>query len=147
MAAPVKLRVILGENNSQRLFLPDGIPQSTDGLSQEIRAVWNRGTLQASIHGHRLWELIQQLAHNVWCPGQRNHEGYLKFRSPFSVWWKSTSSRSSAWPVGFQISRFSYDAELQLDKASAAFKETGTSLNPDSKQKFSILNSLVEIII
>lgn len=46
---------------------------------------------------------------------------------------ESTSSRSSAWPVVFQIPRFSYDTELQLDKANAAFKETGSLLNPDSK--------------
>lgn len=45
MAAPVKLRVIMGENNCQRLFLPDGIPQSISELSQEIKA-------QCGIEGH-----------------------------------------------------------------------------------------------
>uniref|UniRef100_A0A3B3I971 Uncharacterized protein n=1 Tax=Oryzias latipes TaxID=8090 RepID=A0A3B3I971_ORYLA len=37
MAAPVKLRVILGENNAQRLILPSGIPESLGELEQQIR--------------------------------------------------------------------------------------------------------------
>uniref|UniRef100_A0A3P9HSY4 PB1 domain-containing protein n=1 Tax=Oryzias latipes TaxID=8090 RepID=A0A3P9HSY4_ORYLA len=37
MAAPVKLRVILGENNAQRLILPGGIPESLGELEQQIR--------------------------------------------------------------------------------------------------------------
>uniref|UniRef100_A0A0F8AMZ6 Sterile alpha motif domain-containing protein 3 n=1 Tax=Larimichthys crocea TaxID=215358 RepID=A0A0F8AMZ6_LARCR len=56
---------------------------------------------------------------------------------------ESTSSRSSAWPVVFQVPRFSYDTELQLDRANA----TGTLLNPDTKLKSAILNGLAETII
>lgn len=37
MAAPVKLRIILGENNSQRLILPDGIAESACELMQQIK--------------------------------------------------------------------------------------------------------------
>ncbi|TKS65348.1 putative RNA-directed DNA polymerase from transposon BS [Collichthys lucidus] len=60
---------------------------------------------------------------------------------------ESSSSRSSAWPVLFQVPRFSYDTELQLDRANAAFKATGTLLNPDTKLKSAILNGLTEMII
>lgn len=51
MAAPVKLRIILGENNSQRLILPDGMPvcQRTHAANKET--VWNKWGLKASIHG------------------------------------------------------------------------------------------------
>lgn len=37
MASLVKLRIILGENNSQRLILPDGIPESVEELAQQIK--------------------------------------------------------------------------------------------------------------
>lgn len=59
---------------------------------------------------------------------------------------ESTSSRSSAWPV-VQVPRFSYDPELHLDRASAAFKATRTLLNPDAKLKSAILNGLAETIV
>lgn len=37
MTAPVKLRIILGENNSEKLILPSGIPESVDDLKLEIK--------------------------------------------------------------------------------------------------------------
>lgn len=36
MATLVKLRIILGENNAQRLVLPDGLPVSLNELIHEI---------------------------------------------------------------------------------------------------------------
>lgn len=43
--------------------------------------------------------------------------------------------------------QFSYDTELQLDRANTAFKETGALLNPDTKLKSAILVGLCETII
>lgn len=37
MAAPVKLRIILGENDSQRLILPDVMPETLIELIQKIK--------------------------------------------------------------------------------------------------------------
>lgn len=37
MAAPVKLRIILGENDSQRLALQDGFPETVGELVQHIK--------------------------------------------------------------------------------------------------------------
>lgn len=34
MTAPVKLQIILGENNSEKLTPPSGIPESVDDLEQ-----------------------------------------------------------------------------------------------------------------
>lgn len=59
----------------------------------------------------------------------------------------STSSRSSRWPTVFHVPRFSFDTELQLDRANTAFKETGTLLNPDTKLKSAILDGLTETIV
>ncbi|KAJ8375741.1 hypothetical protein SKAU_G00063210 [Synaphobranchus kaupii] len=38
MAPPVKLRIVLGENNAQTLILPDGIPESVSELAQQIKS-------------------------------------------------------------------------------------------------------------
>lgn len=59
----------------------------------------------------------------------------------------STASRSSGWPVVFVVPRFPYDCELQLEKANAAFKATGTLLDPDIRLKTAILDSLAEAIV
>lgn len=60
---------------------------------------------------------------------------------------ESTSSRSSRWPIVFPIPRFSYDAQLQQDRANAVFRETGALLNPNHKLKSSILDGLAETIV
>ena len=36
MTTPVKLRIIMGENNSEKLTLPSGIPESVEDLKLEI---------------------------------------------------------------------------------------------------------------
>ncbi|XP_035256789.1 uncharacterized protein LOC118218310 isoform X3 [Anguilla anguilla] len=60
----------------------------------------------------------------------------------------STSSRSAGWPSGiFPVPRFSYDAELELEKANAAFQKDGTLLNPRHKLKCAILDGLKEEIL
>jgi len=59
----------------------------------------------------------------------------------------STSSRSTAWPIAFPLPRFAYDTQLQLDRANAAFKETGALLNPNTKLKSAILDGLAETIV
>lgn len=59
---------------------------------------------------------------------------------------ESTSSRSSGWPV-FKVPRFTYDAELQLSRANAEFKEKGTLLDPPVKLRSSILDGLTEEIV
>lgn len=43
--------------------------------------------------------------------------------------------------------RFSYDTELQLDRANATFKTDGTLLSPENKLKSAILDGLAEKII
>ncbi|XP_016362900.1 uncharacterized protein LOC107704484 [Sinocyclocheilus anshuiensis] len=59
---------------------------------------------------------------------------------------QSTSSRSS-WPDFFNVPRFSYDAELKLEQADAAFREKGTLLIPDPKLKSDILEGLIQAIV
>lgn len=186
MTAPVKLRVILGENNSQRLFLPDGIPQSVSELSQQIMT-------QCGIEGDFRLQFMDTKFGNEFtnlltmsdvqdkgtikvifisdAPGQSGGSApppptplsasassrslddssslssCCSFDTDILSSAESTSSRSSAWPVVFQVPRFSYDTDLQLVRANVAFIETGTLLNPDAKLKSSILSGLAETII
>lgn len=105
--------------------------------------MWNRRDFQASIHGEFIPKICIQFAEedsSSLSPGCSFDTDILS--SP-----ESTSSRSSAWPAVFQVPRFSYDTELQLDRANTSFKATGSLLNPDAKLKSTILNGLAETII
>uniref|UniRef100_A0A672ICZ9 PB1 domain-containing protein n=1 Tax=Salarias fasciatus TaxID=181472 RepID=A0A672ICZ9_SALFA len=167
MAAPVKLRIILGENNSQRLILPNGIPQSVSELSEQIKTdcgIEGRFRLQFmdAEFGNEFTNLVSMSDVQdkgtikvifISDPlGQSNDSSSslsscCSFDTDILSSSESTSSRSSAWPVVFPVPKFSYDTELQLDRANAAFKATGTLLNPDARLKSSILNGLAETII
>ncbi|XP_027134490.1 uncharacterized protein LOC113745762 [Larimichthys crocea] len=182
MAAPVKLRIILGENNSQRLILPDGIPESVSELSQQIKRqcgieglfrlqfmdmefgneftnllsisdVQDKGTIKvifisdALVQPGGLAPPPSPVSASSCSPDDSSLSSGCSFDTDILSSPESSSSRSSAWPVLFQVPRFSYDTELQLDRANAAFKATGTLLNPDTKLKSAILNGLAEKII
>uniref|UniRef100_A0A0F8AWM6 Sterile alpha motif domain-containing protein 3 n=1 Tax=Larimichthys crocea TaxID=215358 RepID=A0A0F8AWM6_LARCR len=182
MAAPVKLRIILGENNSQRLILPDGIPESVSELSQQIKRqcgieglfrlqfmdmefgneftnllsisdVQDKGTIKvifisdALVQPGGLAPPPSPVSASSCSPDDSSLSSGCSFDTDILSSPESSSSRSSAWPVPFQVPRFSYDTELQLDRANAAFKATGTLLNPDTKLKSAILNGLAEKII
>lgn len=58
-----------------------------------------------------------------------------------------STSRSSVWPLVFRVPRFPYDTQLQLARANADFKETGTLLEPGTKLKSCILDGLIEAIV
>lgn len=188
MAVPaaVKLRIILGENNSQRLILPDGIPESVSELAQHIKRQCgvegefrlqfmdaefdNEFTNLTSVSDVQDKSTIKVIFDSFAMPSpaltcgsaplanssvatSHSSDDSLSLSSCTSCDTdilsspESTSLRSSAWPIVFQVPRFSYDAELQLERANAAFKETGVLFNPDPKLKSSILDGLTETII
>uniref|UniRef100_A0A3P8TP41 PB1 domain-containing protein n=1 Tax=Amphiprion percula TaxID=161767 RepID=A0A3P8TP41_AMPPE len=64
---------------------------------------------------------------------------------------ESTSSgssfRSQLWPQTFPIHQFSYEVEIQLEKANHAFHNSGTFLNPSTKLKSDILEGLASEMI
>ncbi|XP_041861760.1 uncharacterized protein LOC121652780 [Melanotaenia boesemani] len=181
MAAPVRLRIILGENNSQRLTLQDGIPETVDEIVQHIKR-------QCGVEAHfRLQFMDTEFDNeftNLMSVSEIQDKSTLKLvfdpvvsvlpcgsqpppaSSPASSQSSnvslssgslydtdilstpdSTSSRSTGWPLVFLVPRFPYDCELQLEKANAAFKESGTLLNPDIRLKTAILDSLAEAIV
>ncbi|XP_014184641.1 uncharacterized protein LOC106632349 [Haplochromis burtoni] len=170
MAAMVKL--ILGENDSRRLILPNGMPVSVSELVQQIKGqcgvngdfrlhfmdaefgneftnlesmsdIQDKSTIEVIFSsvapvepGEVLLPLYSSAAtsrtlddsSSLSSPGNSFDTDILS--SP-----ESTSSRATAWPNVFPIPQFSYNTQLQLARANAAFKETGALLNPDHKIK------------
>lgn len=55
-------------------------------------------------------------------------------------------SRSSSWPPIFIVPRFSYFAEIQLERANAEFRANGTHLIPPPKLRMDILEGMAEQI-
>ncbi|XP_019223257.1 sterile alpha motif domain-containing protein 3-like isoform X1 [Oreochromis niloticus] len=184
MAAMVKLRIIFSENDSRRLILPNGMPESVSELVQQIKGqcgvngdfrlqfmdaefgneftnlesmsdIQDKSTIKVIFSsvapvepGEPLLPLYSSAAtsrtlddsSSLSSPGNSFDTDILS--SP-----ESTSSRATAWPDVFPIPRFSYDTQLQLDRANATFKETGALLNPDHKIKSAILDGLAETIV
>ncbi|TKS65552.1 hypothetical protein D9C73_028014 [Collichthys lucidus] len=64
---------------------------------------------------------------------------------------ESTSSgpslRSQPWPQTFPIPQFSYEVEVQLERANRTYLSSGTLLSPSAKLKSDILDSLASEII
>ncbi|XP_046706911.1 uncharacterized protein LOC124386909 [Silurus meridionalis] len=188
MAVPatVILRIILGENDSQRLILKDGLPESVSELIQHIKRQCgvegdirlqfmdadfnNEFTNLTSMSDVKDKSTIKVIfntvaSHHPALPGDSAPQPYSTVASAHSLddsvslssctsfdtdilsSPESISSRFSAWPLVFKVPRFSYDAEVQLERANAAFKENGTLLSPDTKLKSAILDGLIETII
>ncbi|XP_065107472.1 sterile alpha motif domain-containing protein 3-like [Paramisgurnus dabryanus] len=55
--------------------------------------------------------------------------------------------RNKVWPQSFPIPQFSFDAEMQLQKAQLAYQTDGTLLSPNTKLKSDILDALAAEII
>nr|XP_023680387.1 uncharacterized protein LOC111850586 [Paramormyrops kingsleyae]XP_023680388.1 uncharacterized protein LOC111850586 [Paramormyrops kingsleyae] len=183
MAAPVKLRIILGENNSQRLTLQDGIPDTVGELVQHIKSqcgadahfrlqfmdaefgneftnltsvseIQDRSTLKlifdsaaSDLPGGSLPPQPYSTPGPSWSSNEPQLSSSSSYDADILSTPESTPSRSSGWPVVFLVPRFPYDCELQLDKANAAFKESGTFFNPDIRLKTAVLDGLAEAIV
>lgn len=58
-----------------------------------------------------------------------------------------TGVRSQLWPRSFLVPQFSFDAEMQLQKAQLAYQTDGTVFSPNTKLKSDILDALASEII
>lgn len=55
---------------------------------------------------------------------------------------ESVLSRTEQWPKHFQIPCYSYDSEIQLEKANPEYQVSQTTLTVRSKLKYDMLNKL-----
>ncbi|XP_032392486.1 uncharacterized protein LOC116702420 [Etheostoma spectabile] len=166
---PAKLRVILNPDDTRKLILPDGIPESMEQLMDEVKNVCGlsgnfRLQYQDRDFGDALVNLtstaeLEDLATIKVIPvtdecsqvitltvcdeivsSQSDDTELLSTPS------SSVSTRTQMWPREFLIPTFSYDSELQLEKGNAVFRSNNTRLTLSSKTKSDILEKLAEEI-
>lgn len=179
MAQPIRLRVILGEEDARKLILPAGIPDSIQELCQTIKMSFGlqenfRLQYQDADFGNEFINLTvtseindkatikvvylgttnnnDTVTHQL--PAVQGSADSLSVSSvdtdntePLSSSGSSQSTRLSVWPNAFLVPSFSYEAELQLEKANADCSVNGTYLSPSPKLKSLILERLAEEII
>ncbi|XP_026158974.1 uncharacterized protein LOC113128125 [Mastacembelus armatus] len=168
------LRVILGVDNASKLTLPSGIP---DDLKGEIRRHFGLSgnfrlqyrdiefdnefvnlTLTSEIKDKSTIKLIYlpdetgTRAHHS-APQVLDDSSSLSSAADTDILSSPESSssgsslRSQPWPQTFQIPQFSYEVEIQLQKANHSFHNNGTLLNPNTKLKSDILDGLASEIV
>ncbi|XP_051815604.1 uncharacterized protein LOC110954116 [Acanthochromis polyacanthus] len=177
MTLPVRLRIILGENDARKLHLPAGLPDSIEELCQTIKTSLGlqkdfRLQYQDADFGNEFVNLsviseIQDKATIKVVFLQNSTDDAMIGRSPAvqtpldssslssdaddtepaSSSGSSPSTRHWVWPSIFSIPTFNYEAELQLEKANAENCTDGTCLNPSPKLKSHILERLSEEIV
>ncbi|CAI5682273.1 unnamed protein product [Oreochromis niloticus] len=182
MAQPIRLRIILGEDDARKLILPAGISDSIEQLCQEVKTnfgvqqdfrlqyqdpdfgnefinltaiseINNKATLKVVyLDSVQLQSFTED--EGVTCQPVRSPTHSFSSSSadtdntrPVSSSGSSPSTRLSVWPSVFTVPRFSYEAELQLEKANAEFIAGGTHLTPSPKLKSHLLERLGEEII
>ncbi|XP_037621965.1 uncharacterized protein LOC119486148 isoform X2 [Sebastes umbrosus] len=166
---PAKLRVILNPDDTRKLILPNGIPETMEQLMYEVRKVCGlnanfRLQYQDRDFGDALVNLTstaeledfatvkvvpitddcsQELILNV-CEDlvSTQSDDTELLSTPSST----VSTRTQMSPREFPIPTFSYDTELQLEKGNAVYRSNKTRLTLSSKIKSDILEKVAEEI-
>ena len=168
MATPVKLWILLGANNAEKLTIESGMPKSVEDLSNEIKRQFDiEGEIRLQymdsdfdnefvnlnkindIQDKSTVKIISLAAAPDLNQDDVNQSGEgTSLSSSDTIIVSSPDSDSrSPWPKEFQIPKFPYDVELQLESANQAFISSKVPLNPSHKLKSDILESLAEQII
>jgi len=176
---PAKLLVIVGEDDSRKLLLPDGIPESVDELSKKVREAFG---LNCRFRLQYLDKDFGDVFVNLMDTGELQSLGTLKIiplpdEDSFTAQTndltqmtnddalssvdsgdtddtiilsppgsETVSTRNQQWPKEFNIPRFSYDTELQLERGNSLFKANGTRLTVTPKMKSDILEKVCDEI-
>lgn len=169
------LRVVLGPDSSQRVMLSAGLPSTVAELETEIKTQCKimepfRLQFMDTLFGNELINLTSveeiqdkatlkvayiscqpqdQVEHSFSFSSTRTPDDVSSFSGNSTVILSSPESTSSqaSWPDLFFVPRFTYDAEIKLEKAHIAFKEKGILLIPDPKLKSDILEGLIQEVV
>ncbi|MEQ2314672.1 hypothetical protein AMECASPLE_014601, partial [Ameca splendens] len=175
MATSAVLRIILGENDSAKVTLPLGIPDSVEGLKKEIKRqceVLGEFRLQykdtdfddfinltstADIQNKATIKVVYPPCASstssscLYPQTSRLDESASSVDTDILSSSESSSPSSSLrcepWPDIFPVPEFVYDVELQLQRANSDFKSNGTLFSPSPKMKSDILECLASQII
>lgn len=173
---PARLKVILGENNIEKLTLPNGIPESLDDLLSQIKTAFglkgnHRLQYMDQDFGNDFFNLnsttdLQDLGtikviHQQTHPPLINTTEFTSHPLPFESdgalssddtitlsdsSLESVSSRTQQWPKDFPIPQFSYDTELQLEKGNTEYRKSQKLLTVSSRMLSDILKVVGETI-
>ncbi len=173
-----KLLVIVSQDDSTKLLLPDGIPESEDELIEKVREAFGlNGRFRLQYQDKDFGDIfvnltntgeIQRLGTLKIIPlpdedsftaqtndgtqsnddalssvGSGDTDDTIILSPPGS---ETVSIRNQQWPKEFDIPRFSYDTELQLERGNALFKVNGTRLTVTPKMKSDILEKVCDEI-
>ncbi|XP_043114478.1 uncharacterized protein LOC122358691 [Puntigrus tetrazona] len=169
MAAPVKLRIVFGANNAEKLTIESGMPKSVEDLSNEIKHQFDiEGDIRLQYMDTdfdnnyvnlnkisdiqdkstvKVISLTDDLDISQGCLNQSGEDTSLSSNDTIILSSPDSATARSQWPTEFQIPKFPYDVEIQLGSANQAFMSSGVLLNPSHKLKSDILESLAEQII
>ncbi|XP_034082686.1 uncharacterized protein LOC117553042 [Gymnodraco acuticeps] len=174
-STPARLKVILGENNIEKLSLPNGIPESLDDLLSKLKTFFGlkgdvrlqymdqdfgndffnlNSTTQLQDLGtikviHQQTNTPLNIATDTTSSSSLECDGNVSLASDDTIILsspESVSSRAKQWPADFPIPQFSYDTELQLVKGNSEFNGSHKMLTVSSRSKSDILNRLAETI-
>uniref|UniRef100_A0A3Q2D2W4 PB1 domain-containing protein n=1 Tax=Cyprinodon variegatus TaxID=28743 RepID=A0A3Q2D2W4_CYPVA len=173
---PARLKVILGESNTEKLTLPDGIPDSLDELLSKVKDTFGLKTnvrLQymdkefgndffnlsstSDLEDLGTVKVIQEKAIQTFvdvietapsCSTVHSDDSSSLASNDTIILSspESLSSRTQQWPANFPIPIFSYDTERQLEKGNSEYQANNKMLTVTSRMKSDILNRLVEEI-
>ncbi len=169
MAAPVKLRIVFGANNAEKLTIESGMPKSVEDLSNEIKRQFDiEGDIRLQymdsdfdnnfVNLNQISDIQDKSTVKViplsdasdvsqGCSNQSGEDTSSSSNDTIILSSPDSATARSQWPKEFKIPTFPYDVEMQLQSANQAFMSSRVLLNPSHKLKSDILESLAEQII
>ncbi|KAL2078046.1 hypothetical protein ACEWY4_025731 [Coilia grayii] len=151
MASPLKLRIVLDDQNAEKLILPSR-PETVDDLISEIKtrfellydfrlqyedpdfnnALCNLVSIESlpSIATVKVVHLIDLDLSSI------STDDTVILSSP------ERSCRTEAWPENFTVPSFTYDIEYILSKGNTAYEQEGKTLKLTKDQKHNILEAM-----
>lgn len=172
---PARLKVILGDNNIEKLTLQNGIPKSVEELIDLVQNTFgltdirlqymdkdfgndffnlsstndltDMGTIK--VIKLEITPLVITVA-DVATPGTSRESDEISSVASSDTFLlsspESSTTRKEQWPRKFLIRQFSYDTELQLARGNLAYQAYNKVLTLNTKPKSDILNVLTEDI-
>ncbi|KAG7474264.1 hypothetical protein JOB18_005382 [Solea senegalensis] len=169
MTTQAILRVILGPDNSQRVTFSAGLPSTVAEMETNIKTQCQimepfRLQFMDAVFGNEFMNLISieeiqdKATHPANLKTKVNSFSFPSTSAPDDTSFSSgdstliisspeSTSSWASWPDLFCVPRFTYDAEIKLEKANKAFRENGMLLIPDPKLKSDILEGLIQEVV